>query len=89
MDFEWDSNKAAANERKHGISFEEAAEVFDDDLSSTVPDPDHSVGESRLVIFGRTRRGRPLVVAFADRGGRIRIISARLMTRRERQAYEQ
>jgi hypothetical protein len=89
VDFEWDSKKAAANERKHRVTFEEATEVFADDCSSTAPDPDHSVGESRFVIFGMTRAGRALVVAFTDRSAKIRLISARPMTRRERLAYEQ
>ena len=89
MDFEWDRKKALANERKHDVSFEEAAEVFADELSSTVADPDHSQEEQRFVIFGRTRAGRPLVVAFTERSDRIRIITARQMTRRERRAYEQ
>lgn len=89
MEFEWDLVKARENEGKHKISFVEATEVFADGLSSTAPDPDHSLGEERFVIFGRTLGGRYLVVAFTDRGGRLRIISARDMTRRERQAYEQ
>ena len=89
MDFEWDSKKAAANEQKHGVTFEEATEVFADDYSSTVADPDHSVDEERFLIFGRTKTARFLVVSFTDRGGRIRIINARPMTPRERRAYEQ
>ena len=89
MDFEWHQQKAAANERKHDVTFEEAAEVFADEHSSTVPDPDHSLDEERFVIFGRSRLGRFLVVAFTERGGKIRLINARLMTRAERRAYEQ
>jgi hypothetical protein len=89
MDFEWNPNKAAANERKHGITFEEAVEVFSDQHSSTVADPDHSIDEERFVIFGRSRRHRFLVVAFTERSGKIRVINARLMTRSERRAYEQ
>ena len=89
MDFEWNANKARENESKHRISFVEAMEVFGDALSSTVSDPDHSLEEERFVIFGRTREGKYLVVAFTERGGRICIISARSMTRRERSAYEQ
>ena len=54
MDFEWDRNKARGNESKHGVSFEEATEVFADEYSSTVPDPDHSIDEDRFVIFGKT-----------------------------------
>ena len=55
MDFEWDTEKSRANESKHGISFLEACEVFDDDLSSTVPDPDHSTDEERYLIFGMAK----------------------------------
>jgi len=88
VEFEWDRRKAGTNEGKHGVDFEEAAEVFADVLSSTVADPDHSLGESRFLIFGRSRGGRYLVVSFTDRSGKIRIISARRMTRREREAYE-
>jgi hypothetical protein len=89
MDFEWDAAKARANRRKHGVSFEEAADVFGDEHSSTVFDPDHSVGEGRHIIFGKSSAGKHLVVAFTERGARIRIISARVMTPRERRAYEQ
>ncbi|MDN5870777.1 MAG: BrnT family toxin [Nitrococcus sp.] len=89
MEFEWNRNKARENERKHCVSFAEAAEVFADEYSSTAPDPDHSIEEDRYVIFGKTERNRFLAVAFTERNGRIRIISARQMTRRERKAYEQ
>lgn len=89
MEFEWDRGKARANKRRHGVSFTEASEVFADTLSSTVSDPDHSEEEERFVIFGRSVDGKYLVVSFTERGDRIRIISARTMTRRERLAYEQ
>lgn len=89
MEFEWDPDKARRNVRSHGVSFAEAVEVFADELSSTVADPDHSAGERRELVFGQTASGRPLVVAFTERGGRVRLISAREMTRRERKAYEQ
>lgn len=88
MDFEWDPDKASRNVAKHQVSFEEACEVFADPLSSSAQDPDHSVEENRFVIFGRSASGLHLVVAFTDRGDRIRIISARRMTRREVTAYE-
>ena len=88
MDFEWHLSKAAENERKHRVSFEEAMEVFADYHSSTVADPDHYFEEERFVIFGRSRQNRFLVVSFTERDDRIRIISARPMTRRERRAYE-
>lgn len=88
MNFEWDPEKAASNLRSHHVSFTEAADVFADPLSSTVADPDHSQGEQRYLIFGQTPSRRHLVVAFAERGGRVRIVSAREMTRSERTAYE-
>ena len=88
MKFEWDPLKASRNESKHGVSFVEAIEVFGDNLSSTARDPDHSFDEERFVIFGKSTSGSYLVVSFTERGARIRIISARSMTRRERRAYE-
>ena len=89
MEFEWDPNKAARNLRKHGVSFTEAATVFDDPLSVTVPDPDHSTDEERLIIVGQSHQRRLLIVSFAERGDRFRIISARQLTRAESKAYEQ
>jgi len=89
MDFEWDPDKARRNKAKHGVSFEEGTEVFGDEYSSTVSNPDHSLDEERFPIFGRSRQGRCIVVAFTERGDGIRSISARQMTLQERQAYEQ
>ncbi len=89
LTFEWDPGKALENEQKHGVAFSEATEVFGDDHSSSVPDPDHSTDEERYIIFGATRQGRCLVVSYTEREGRIRLISARQMTPRERRAYEQ
>ncbi len=63
MEFEWDPNKAVKNIKKHGVSFNEAATVFGDPLSTTFPDPDHSIQESRFIIIGLSRSGRALVVA--------------------------
>ena len=77
------------NLAKHGVSFVKATEVFGDELSATVADPDRSESEQKFLIFRETLGGRHLVVAFAERGGRLRLISARAMTHRERQAYEQ
>ena len=88
MNFEWDSAKARSNEVKHGVSFFEAREVFDDDHSSAVVDPDHSTDEGRFLIFGISKGGTYLVVSYTERGDRIRLISARPMTPRERKAYE-
>jgi uncharacterized protein len=87
--FEWDPEKARDNEQKHGVAFLEASEVFDDDHSSSVRDPDHSVDEERYLIFGMSKASRHLVVSYTERGERIRLISARQMTARERKAYEQ
>jgi uncharacterized DUF497 family protein len=87
--FEWDSDKARENEQKHGVSFLEASEVFDDDHSSTVQDPDHSVDEARYLTFGASKQGKHLVVSYTERGDWIRLISARQMTARERRAYEE
>ena len=89
MRLEWDAGKARENLRKHGVSFEEASSVFFDPLSVTGDDPDHSVGERRLVTFGMSSSGRLLVVAHAVRGDAIRIISARQTTRAEREIYEE
>lgn len=86
--FEWDLGKATTNLRKHGISFAEAATVFFDPLSITVPDPLHSIEENRFVITGVSYQQRALVVVHTDRGDRIRIVSARLATPAERKKYE-
>ena len=88
MDFDWDDNKAATNMSKHGVSFVEAATVFEDDLSVTFFDPDHSADEERLVIIGHSQRGRLLFVSHTDINDEVRIISAREVTRRERKVYE-
>jgi uncharacterized protein len=82
MKFDWDPDKARRNVEKHQVSFQEAATVFDDPLSSTFPDSQHSSGEARWVIIGQSQDGRVLFVAHADRGNLTRIISAREVTRR-------
>jgi uncharacterized DUF497 family protein len=89
MQFEWNPDKAESNYEKHQVSFEEAATVFNDLLSITFPDPDHSVGESRYIIIGMSRFGQILIVSHTDRGEKIRIISARKATRQERRFYEE
>ena len=89
LTFEWDKKKAAANFRKHGVSFEEAATAFGDRLSVTIADPDHSRGEDRFILVGLSASGRLLVVAHAERLDTIRIISARLATRGEKVNYEE
>lgn len=87
--FEWDKEKAEADRKKHGVTFEEAMSVFADPLSLTIADPDHSAGERRSAILGRSVRGRTLVVIHTERGESIRIISARTATRHERRTYEE
>ena len=89
MEFEWDPKKAEENLKKHHIEFGEATTVFEDPLSITVPDPDHSETENRLIIVGHSNRFRPLIVSHIDRDGRIRVISARPLTSAERQDYEE
>jgi uncharacterized protein len=94
MRFEWDDRKAAANLKKHNVSFLEAVSVFYDPISATGNDPDHSMDEQRFVTFGISASGRLLVVAHVDRnkGGSydaIRIISARPATRAEKGIYEE
>ncbi len=89
MKFSWDPKKAAANLKKHGVSFEEASTVFHDTLSITGSDPDHSGQEQRFVTFGNSSQDRLLVVAHTDEGKTIRMISARLVTRQERGIYEE
>ncbi|HEU4395467.1 MAG TPA: BrnT family toxin [Planctomycetota bacterium] len=88
MDFEWDPEKASRNLRKHRVSFPEASTAFEDPFSITIPDPDHSDEEARFVLLGMTYRGRLVVVAHTDRGDAVRLISARLATRRERRDHE-
>jgi len=87
--YEWDPAKAEANARKHHVSFEEAASVFLDHGALTFLDPDHSEQEDRLLTIGRSARRRVLLVSHTEREDRIRIISARRATRREREQYEE
>lgn len=89
LTFEWDNAKSELNKRKHRVSFEEAATVFGDPLSLTIDDPQHSQQEDRFVTAGESVQGRLLVVIHTERGERIRIISAREATSRERRDYEQ
>jgi uncharacterized DUF497 family protein len=86
---DWDARKAAANLRKHAVSFEEASSVFSDPLSATGNDPDHSFAEKLFVTFGVSSSGRLLVIAHAEQDDGIRIISARKATRAERKLYEE
>ena len=89
FEFEWDAEKESLNERRHGIRFEEAETAFDDPFARLGYDPDHSVAEHCLILIGHSYRNRLLFVSVAEREGRIRIISARKATRKERAGYEE
>jgi hypothetical protein len=87
--FAWSFQKAEANRAKHGVTFEEASTVFGDPLAATIPDSEHSQDEARSVTMGQSVNGVLLVVAHADRGEEIRLISARPATRGEKKKYEE
>jgi len=88
--FEWDPDKARANQRKHGVSFDEASSVFDDPLGRIFSDQDHSNGEQREIIVGHSILNRLLLVSFTERSkNRVRIVSARKATKREPREYEE
>ena len=89
MIFDWDPDKATSNLRKHNVVFHEAATVFDDPLSMTFQDPDHSIGEHRFITIGMSDQDTLLIIAHTDFDDVIRIINARKATRRERRFYEE
>ena len=89
LNFEWNEQKTTINKNKHGVSFEEANTVFGDPLSLTIDDPLHSRSEQRFIIIGRSIRQRTVVVVYVERRNKIRIISARLATSREKKTYEE
>ena len=89
MEFAWGVRKASANLLRHGVSFEEAVTAFYDPLSTTIEDPNHAAHEQRFLLIGLSSRSRLLVIAHADLGHQVRIISARVATRRERWTYEE
>lgn len=89
IDIVWDEGKHGSNRAEHKISFHEAATVFTDPLAAVIDDPDHSLDEQRFLIVGESGAGHLLVVSYTERGGKIRIISARRATRRERKDYEE
>jgi uncharacterized protein len=89
MKFEWNPRKAAVNLKKHGVTFQEAATVFGDQLAITFQDPDHSDGEERQMTFGISLQNRLIVVSHTQRKNRARIISTPLMDRKERVIYEE
>ena len=87
MKFEWDPAKAAINRRKHGVSFEEAAECFYDPMAMLLDEPRYP---ERLILIGVSKRRRVIFTVFAERGlATIRIISARRATENERRRYEE
>lgn len=88
MKFTWDATKGRENERKHSVSFEEAASVFGDPLAGTIPDPDHSHGEARFLTIGHSANHRLIVVSHTEEGDNARIISARPATAHERKTHE-
>lgn len=89
MEFEWDEDKATTNLKKHNVAFDEAASVFGDPLAVTFADPDHSADEARFIILDSSNRNRVLIISHTDREDRVRIISARKATPRERKVYEE
>lgn len=89
MTFEWDPIKAKSNLWKHRVSFEEASTALLDPLSKTDLDPDHAVEEHRFITYGMSARRRLLVVSYTEYDKTVRLISARLATRRERVIYEE
>jgi uncharacterized protein len=89
LTFEFDPEKAAGNLKKHGVSFDEAVTVFDDPLSSTLPDDQHSDDENRFIIVGLSSQQRLLFVVYTETDSRIRLIGARPVTAAEREQYEQ
>ncbi len=88
--YEWHLQKAVQNLKKHAVSFDEASTVFNDPLARIFDDPDHSVTESREIIIGHSVAGRLIMVSFVEKEpGLVRIISARKMTGKERDDYEE
>jgi len=88
-DFLWDTEKDKANQKKHGISFEEAKTVFYDENGRMIHDPDHSEGEKRFILLGMSTKFRMLMVChcYRDQDSVIRLISARKATRNEEKQY--
>ena len=89
LEFEWDIKKAKINKRKHNITFEEASTAFADDLSITIDDPLHSEYEDRLILIGKSKEFKTLVVVHIEKTNTIRIISARKATKHEQNFYEE
>ncbi|HEX8249224.1 MAG TPA: BrnT family toxin [Pyrinomonadaceae bacterium] len=88
MQFEWDKDKAALNFNKHGVGFEEATTIWDDYFVVDLYDADHSIEENRFLIVGESVQNRLLIVSYSEKSGKIRIISARELTPKEKRDYE-
>ena len=88
LTFEWDQNKSDENERKHGITFEEAKTAFNDPFAITIDDPDHSDDEYRYIDIGFSSKGRVIIVWYTEKSQNICIIGCRKATRYERKTYE-
>jgi uncharacterized DUF497 family protein len=88
VEFEWDDEKATSNLKKHGVSFEEGATIFNDPEIATIFDPDHSKDEERYISIGTSIQGNLLVIVHTEREERIRLISCRKATNTERKVYE-
>lgn len=89
VDIEWDNDKNSLNKNKHRITFEEAATIFNDPLELTISDPGHSLAENRFISVGQSSANKLIVVSFTERGGLVRLISARRPTKAERTTYEE
>ncbi len=87
--FEWDPIKARINFEKHGVAFEEAMTVFNDEAAVTMFDFGHSDEEDRFIDLGRSKNGNTLVVVYTERGDTIRLIQSRKANREERRLYEE
>jgi uncharacterized DUF497 family protein len=88
MRFAWDERKAAADLAKHAVDFQEAVTVFGDPLAITITDPDHGFGEPSFLTMGLSSHPRLVVVSHSEINNEIRVISARVATKRERISYE-
>lgn len=88
MEFEWDSEKAKSNLEKHDVGFDEASTVFDDMFNIDFYDSGHSIEEHRYLIVGESNLERLLIVSYTERNDKIRLISARELTAKERRSYE-
>jgi hypothetical protein len=88
VEFEWDPRKEAANRTKHGVAFTEAMTIFGDPFELTRPDPLHSEDEDRFLSVGLSSSNRLLLVSYAERGKRLRLISARQVSSQEKKQYE-